>query len=150
MMDSPRGIDARTFRVYCGALAGLLVAGCRPAEPLHGVEGTVRFSDGPAVSWGIVELLPVGDGTTARGQIGPDGTFRMVTGERPGVRPGQYRIVIRQPAPADPAALDHRHAFPRVHPRYAAEETSGLSVDISAQGRTEQTEIVVERAPGGR
>jgi hypothetical protein len=119
------------------------IAGCGPSGPvLVPVSGTVTFPDGRAVPGGVIEFVPTG-GESARSAIGDDGTFSLKTGERDGIAPGNYRVVVVQRIPT----VAHKHAgkpSSSVHPKHARADSSGLERSITAADP--QLKIVVETA----
>ena len=78
--------------------AALALAGCN-AEPLtHPVSGAVTFSDGSAVSVGLIEFLPTAGGPSPRGVIQPGGTYSLTTYEADdGAPTGDYAVLVSQP-----------------------------------------------------
>jgi hypothetical protein len=113
---------------------GLLFAstpGCDGSK-LYPVEGTIVYPDGEAVTGlagASVEFDPIAGKEGARGEVQPDGTFRLGT-HKPGdgAAPGEYRVSIQPPLPAldrrAPRVLDHR---------YESFTASGLRVTIKAE-----------------
>src|SRR5262245_36789853 len=77
------------------ALLLLLVAGC--SSRLAEVHGTVTLADGSPLTRGQIVFEGEIDGApvSARGEVKPDGSYRMST-YRPGdgVPPGKYRVLI--------------------------------------------------------
>jgi hypothetical protein len=128
---------------------GLLLTaapGCDGSK-LYPVEGTIVYLDGEAVTGlagASVEFDPVAGKEGARGEVQPDGTFRLGT-HKPGdgAAPGEYRVSIQPPLPA----LDR--PAPRVlDRRYENVTTSGLRVTIKPE--TNRVRLEVERQKPGR
>ncbi|HVK08954.1 MAG TPA: hypothetical protein VM597_09285 [Gemmataceae bacterium] len=126
----------------------VLVVGCgSPGPDLHVVTGRVVFGDGRPVSAGVIEFAPPDGGPTARGRIGTDGRFTLMTGDRPGAVAGPHRIAVVQAVIAEGAAghAGRHHAASVVHPRFAAFATSGLAREV-AGGAANDFLIEVEPA----
>jgi hypothetical protein len=109
---------------------------------LYSVDGTVVYRDGQVaneLAGGSVEFDPVQGKEGARGEIGPDGSFRLGT-HRPGdgAAPGEYRVSIQPPV----ADLDRRgkRVLPR---RYEDFKTSGLRVTVRPEPN--RVTLTVER-----
>ena len=101
------------------------------------VEGRVTFPDGKPLHGGIIEFQPAGEQKgriSARGQIQPNGSFRMSTFEQAdGVIAGQHRVLIIPPLPPgriDPMKLPE----PVIHKRYERYDTSGLQFTVTPDG----------------
>jgi hypothetical protein len=142
-----RAVTMRTIALVFGL--GLLLTsapGCDGSR-LYPVEGTVVFPDGEAVT-GLaganVEFDPVGGKEGARGEVQPDGSFRLGTNKPgDGAAPGEYRVSIQPPLPA----LDR--PAPRVlDRRYENVTTSDLRVTIKAE--TNRIRLQLERPKAGR
>jgi hypothetical protein len=124
----------RTTRAALLALSALVVMGC--GGRTWPVSGKVVFPDGSPVTSGVIEFAPAeGGGPAARGAIGPDGTFDLITGKERGAAAGRYRVAVVQLGLADgyPGNVrpNHRHNRDPKAPRFVDEsfgrfETSGL------------------------
>jgi hypothetical protein len=143
----PKAVPMRAIALVIGL--GLLLAnapGCDGSK-LYPVEGTIVYPDGEAVTGlagGSVEFDPIAGKEGARGEVQPDGTFRLGT-HKPGdgAAPGEYRVSIQPPLPA----LDR--PAPRVlDRRYESVATSGLRVTIKPE--TNRVRLEVERPKRGR
>ncbi len=127
----------RTSRAAAVALLLLAAAGCGPR--LYPVRGKVALADGRPVTEGMVVFERKGEAkeaVTARGEIQPDGSYRLST-HRPGdgAPPGTYRVLV---APkTDPNAVDRAPQPPPFDPRYADFSTSGLECEVKAGGANE-------------
>ncbi|MBA4062164.1 MAG: hypothetical protein C0501_00335 [Isosphaera sp.] len=100
------------------------------------------FTDGkPAaeLAGGSVSLESAG-GAAARGEIRPDGTFRLGTrGPDDGVVPGEYRAVVV----GYTSFLPEKEPRPALAAKYRSFDTSGLTVTVKPVPN--QVELVVER-----
>lgn len=112
-------------------LAICLSGGCtsEPEDvPLTAVHGMVTYQDRP-LRVGTVIFVPDETrghtGPLARAEIGQDGSYRLLTGERPGAAPGKYRITVR-------ATLERRvgQAVLLIPEKYSDPEHSGLSCEV--------------------
>lgn len=122
----------RSSRPVAAALVLLLgAAGCGPK--LYPVRGTVTLADGKPVTEGMVVFERKGEDrpVTARGEIQPDGSYRLGThAPGDGAPPGPYRVLV---APKyDANAVDRPPAPPPFDPRYADFRTSGLEFEVKA------------------
>jgi hypothetical protein len=129
-----------------GAVAVAVHGGCSSSTPPGpaAVRGKVTFQGRP-LSGGLVVFAPDRDrGTTGkpiRGEIGPDGTFRLNHDGTSHIPPGWYRVAIAA-APGDPEP--GRPAFP---PQLRRPDTSGLLREVTA-GKEHSFEFAVE-VPNG-
>ncbi len=123
------------------------LAGCGSADWVSVATGTVAFSDGAPVSWGMVELVPEEGGSVARGEIKIDGSFSLATGRRQGLQTGRYRAVIVQTIAPEMMLRKHHHPLPRVDRRFTSPETTPLVVLVSKGQPAFETPLVVERLP---
>jgi len=109
------------------ALLLLCVAGCGRYYPVH---GTVTYADGTPVTEGLVvfERQEGGTAITARGEIQPDGSYRLSTAKPgDGVPPGKYRVLV---APkTDLNDVDKPRPAP-FDPSYTEFNTSGLEFEV--------------------
>jgi hypothetical protein len=68
------------------------------------VKGKV-VKPGASLEGGVVEFRPVGEGTRATGEIGPDGAFSLYilfgNDKLDGAVPGEYRVTVIGPTAAD-------------------------------------------------
>src|SRR5262249_54190950 len=111
-------------------LAGLI--GCKSSYHLaHPVEGTVTLADGKALTRGTVEFRseePATTGLTARGEIRPDGSYKLTTHidgkERVGAAAGRHKVTVRRPEPPEAGKADP--PAPPFAATYQSYETSPL------------------------
>jgi hypothetical protein len=85
-------------------LSGLLVSGCGgsggpPPPKTYPVSGLVSYKGGPALPGGVIQFQSESGSTlTTMGDIGPDGTFELVTlfqNERlKGAVEGRYQVTV--------------------------------------------------------
>ena len=123
-----------SVRVRRGLLPAAVVAlalglsGC--AGGLYPVRGTVTLDDGTPLTKGLVVFERVGGGTpiTARGSVGPDGTYELSTGKPgDGVPPGRYKVLVN---PLDLSDVpDEKKNLP-FDIKYTKFETSGLEFEV--------------------
>jgi hypothetical protein len=118
-------------------LAALLlgsVAGCGGPR-LYPVSGQIVWQDGsPAkeLAGGLLALESVEVRASARSDIEPDGSFRVMT-SRPGdgAYEGRYRVLIDVPRLSDRELnAGKREPRPILDPRYGQFETSGLEITV--------------------
>jgi hypothetical protein len=118
-------------RAAAVALLLLGAAGCGPK--LYSVRGKVTYPDGAPVTEGLVVFESAGPGkaVTARGEVGPDGSYELGTYRTgDGAPTGKYRVLV---APkSDPNAVDGPPRTPPFDPRYADFKTSGLEYEVTA------------------
>jgi hypothetical protein len=118
------------------AAAWLGLAGCRnsdtlPALKVYEVNGKVLMADDKPLRGGWVYFVPKGDlPVTPSAEIGPDGTFSIVTGgSGQGAPPGEYKVRIEAPQ-LRAAKKGGKHPFP---PKYKDEDSSGLVITVRAE-----------------
>lgn len=109
---SPPGIASRVPSPRARRRASLVLsiavaaAGCgeavAPAGKLRPVKGKVTFSKPAALSGLKVRFLPNSPSArTALGEIQPDGSFAVTTGDQgEGIAEGEYRVRLERPANA--------------------------------------------------
>ena len=122
----------RGLRLWWGAL------------PTYPVEGTVTFPDGTPLQRGWVEFQPVtaDQPTSARGQIGPDGRYRLTTfRQHDGAIEGEHRVLVSSPPAVDRDR--NPHPQPVTDPRFQRFETSGLSFTVSKEQAQNRFDIQV-------
>src|SRR5262249_6506243 len=114
-------------RVLALCLAALPAAGCGGYYP---VSGTVTLDDGQPLTKGLVVFESVDGTQMARGQVQPDGRYRVSTG-RPGdgVKPGRYRVLVSALDMSD--VPDERKNLP-FDVKYTRFQTSGLEFEVKA------------------
>jgi hypothetical protein len=108
----------------------LLAAGCGGATDEETVEVQGRvFYRGKPLAGGTIVFVPDesrgGAGPLARSEVGPDGRYRLRSGDRPGAVPGWHRITVA--AAGAPGAASR--ALP---PRYSDPELSGQCHEVKA------------------
>jgi hypothetical protein len=116
-----------------GLLAGL--AGCGKSDSLpvlqvYDVKGKVLLADGKPLSGGQIYFVPKGDlPLTPSGDIGPDGTFSLVTGgSGEGAPPGEYKVRIE----SRQFQADGKVKKSQVPVRYNDEDSSGVLITVRA------------------
>ena len=131
-----------------GAALVALHGGCsrKPAAGPATVRGRVTFQGRP-LAGGLVVFSPDpdrgGSGKPARGDLDPDGAFRLKLGGDPAIPPGWYRVAVA-PAPAYPTSALGGPAFPR---DLARPDKSGLVREVKP-GEENVFEFAVE-VPNG-
>ena len=129
---------------------GLFVFGCDDGRPkTYPVRGAVRFPDGKLLrnGWVEFEIQGVAKAATARGEIGPDGSFTLGTyALTDGAVAGRHRVLIASDEHIGngverPSLL----SASELHPRYQLFRTSKIEVEV----KPEPNEFVfdVEYAP---
>jgi hypothetical protein len=111
------------------ALLGPLVAGCGRGETgLVPVSGRVFYRQRP-LAGGTIVFTPDpqrgGRGPQAMARIGPDGSYRLMTGDKAGAVAGWHRITV---APARDQPLPARYRDP---------ELSGQRFEVRPAGPSE-------------
>lgn len=80
----------------------MAVAGCSSGEPLNPVTGKVTVGGKPATGATVI-FHPDGpadvNAVVASGRAGPDGTFTLTTGDKPGAKAGKYIVTVVWPDP---------------------------------------------------
>jgi hypothetical protein len=126
-------------------LAG--AAGCGRGK-VYPAGGKVVFPDGTPLVGGYVNTEPAGGDAkvSARGQIQPDGTFRLGTfADDDGAVEGEHRVLI---VPPEDTVVDERKPRkPTVHDRYRRFETSGLTITVTRDKRKNDFTLTVHK-PG--
>jgi hypothetical protein len=125
-----------------GVLVGAMAAGCG-GEGLYPVGGKVSFKDGTPVPGGLVVFEPTNPAMKegARGDIQPDGTFRLGTRkEGDGAREGHYRATV-----AVPYRFEGGGFKPVIHPRFEQLDSSKLEFTVTRDQDKNQFAIVVDK-----
>jgi hypothetical protein len=120
------------------AAALTTLVGCGHSDSLPGyhvyeVKGKVVLADGKPLNGGWISFVPKGDlPVTPSGEIGPDGTFSLVTGgSGEGAPPGEYKVRID--APQLPPAASRSRKKPAIPAKYGDEDSSGLVITVRAE-----------------
>lgn len=116
---------------YCLAAA----VGCGGDEKpnLLPVHGTVMLNGQPLATGQVVTMLETGRG--AAGQIQPDGTFELTTYEKgDGALPGTHKAAVTAYENSDMTDPEADLGKSLVPERYGNPETSGLTIDVTADG----------------
>jgi hypothetical protein len=109
------------------------------------IRGTVTYQGKPLQEGTVLYVPKSADGRQARGDIQPDGSFRLTTlREHDGAQQGEYDIVViaLEPHPGEPPSREEVEARGGIRrksiipPKYTKAETSGLS------------DVVDDRHPG--
>jgi hypothetical protein len=115
-----------------GCMALLWAAGCGGDAPrLAPVQGRVLFHGEP-LAGGTIVFTPDpdrgGSGPLASAEIGPDGHYRLHTGDRDGAVPGWHRVTV---APGSPPLTPPGQPVPLSIPaHYRDPERSRLQFEI--------------------
>jgi hypothetical protein len=126
-----------------GILVLALAAGCG-GDGLYPAGGKVAFKDGTPLQGGLVVFEPTNPAVKvgARGDIQPDGTFRLGTRkEGDGALEGHYRVTV-----AVPHRFEGGGFKPVIHPRYEHLDSSKLEFTVTRDKDKNQFAIVVEKA----
>jgi hypothetical protein len=104
-----------------------------PAYQVYEVKGKVVLADGKPLNGGWISFVPKGDlPVTPSGEIGPDGTFSLVTGgSGEGAPPGEYKVRID--APQLPPVASKSRKKPAIPVKYSDEDSSGLVITVRAE-----------------
>lgn len=111
--------------------------------PTYPASGKVAFADGKPLQGGTVEfqsISPPNTGETrvsARGNIQPDGTFKLSTFRQDdGAIAGDHRALITQPIP--PGRINPYKPVPLViNEKFQRYDTSGLTFTVTSDGPNE-------------
>jgi hypothetical protein len=143
-MEEQRRFPTEKHRTTPPALPTLLIALLLPCwigcgNKLTPVAGVVRLDGKPLAAAGVA-LHPVHGGPVASAATDADGRYRLETGSKSGVMPGEYRVsVVKQETSgfqADknglslgvaPGGIKEKWIVP---PKYTDPNTSGLSVSV--------------------
>ena len=120
----------------------LLVIGCGKNKRLV---GKVTFADGTPATNGMVIFRA--DGFMARGEIKPDGSYKMSSeGTNDGLPPGEYKVGV-QGIFGMPPSTPGQMTLPILlcDPKYGDPETSGLKCTVPAPRN--RFDIVLEPNP---
>lgn len=102
----------------------LFAVGCGGSGP--SVSGTVSFEDGTPLTSGTV--LMTGDTVEGFGEIKPDGTYTIGTGDvGDGLPNGTYKISVKSYGEAGEDGM----GVPLVAEKYTTPDTSGLTVEVN-------------------
>ena len=145
--STPRRRALRGNAAWLASLLALQAAlGCSSERPTYPVTGTVSYSDGSLVTAGTVAFESDEDLKTrvnARGEIQPDGTFRLSRGQADGAVEGRHRAIVVPPED-DSEEKRGKTSSPVIGQRFWMYETSGLEFNVETKG-TNHFQIVVER-----
>ena len=138
-------------KLVAGCLAAACLVGCGGGDrPVYRAGGQVTFADGTPVSAGRVNFRPVDDPkpVVARGEIQPDGTFRLTTFKTgDGALPGRHRVIVMPKITFDVERHTEVIAVD-IDPRFESYETSGLEFTVTEKAADNEFLITVE-PPGG-
>ena len=135
----------RRNRIGCSLsaiIAVLLSTGCHESglPNMVPIRGTVTYDGQPLTEGNVLYLPKTSGGRQARGDIQPDGSFRLTTLRKDdGAQMGEYDIVViaLNPHPGEPSReeleaagglIERGYAIPE---KYTKRETSGLSDSVS-------------------
>ena len=118
-------------------IAILVLCGCsKSGLELAPVTGKVTYQN-HNLTHGQVVLIPTGEtkGPAGMGSIQPDGTYTIMTAQKPGAIVGTHKVTVscrRKPTEAEVQALA---ATPLLIPaQYAAEPTTPLTLTVESGG----------------
>jgi hypothetical protein len=122
------------------SLWALFLSGCGSSGPVP-VRGVATLNGQP-LPYGQVAFQPtdLNVGRPALARINSDGTFAATTfKDGDGLLPGTYRMAVDAAKPPfDPTA---NGPAPRLHPRYAAGQTSELTITVSPGDSPHELEL---------
>jgi len=126
-------------------LVVVMLSGCGSGPRLTQVSGVVTLDGAPLADASIC-LIPTEEGPIANANSDAQGHFVLMTSNRPGVTPGQYRATVSKTElqGVDPQQvgvytnITEKWITPQ---RYGQVETSGLEYDISAANRDFRIEL---------
>ena len=122
-------------------LGGLLffVVGSKPgAAPLQPVQGKVTYR-GQLLQTGMIVFTPDttkgATGKQAVGQIRPDGSYSLNTGEATGASPGWYRVTVASVTTSGPASFGQAYFIPvsLIPEKYRDPDLSSISCEVKAK-----------------
>jgi hypothetical protein len=122
-------------------LGGLLffVVGSKPgAAPLQPVNGKVSYR-GQLLQTGMIVFTPDtakgATGAIAVGQIRPDGSYSLNTGEASGASPGWYRVTVASVATTAAPAYGQAYLIPvsLIPEKYRDPDLSSISCEVKAK-----------------
>ena len=129
----------RTHGIQALVLGLILLAGCQGQPPaLTQVRGKVWYKGVP-LKGGLIVFTPDSGrghrGDPAFGEIQPDGSFQLKTGEAYGAAPGWHRVTIAALGPGTTALQGHPYTpLPQslLPDKYRDPELSGLRCEVKA------------------
>lgn len=126
--------------------------GCGLAkETTYPVQGVVRFPDGKVLRGGWIEFESSGrdNPVTARGVVGPDGSFVLGTfTENDGAVPGEHRVIVMSNYQIGTGA-ERPGMIPQetLHPRFGDFGTSRLTETVKEGDNTLLIEVDYKSSP---
>lgn len=126
-----------------GCFAFCSTLGCSETRPkTYPVTGVVLFASGAPLRSGFVELIPLVEGPSARGKIGPNGKFTLGThANSDGAAAGDYVALVTQlksPVSSEmarklgPEHQEHAHETELVSLKYSSRTSSDLKCSVSS------------------
>jgi hypothetical protein len=121
-------------------LGNLMCSGCSGAKPLIPVMGQVKVK-GKAAAGALVLFHPQENsaGAIASGVTEDDGTYTLVSGAKPGVETGNYRVTVTWPGAAKVIVKMPEGMMPvtedapdRLKGRYASFQSSDLKAEVAS------------------
>jgi hypothetical protein len=138
MLGGGRALLALAALAALGTVLAVFSPGCgSKGDPVTPVRGTVAYRGSPLRGGTIVFTPDASKGTRgplALGEIQPDGTYVLKTGESPGAVAGWHRITVVAVQAASAPQPGQRFAIPQslVPERYRDPELCGLSREVKA------------------
>jgi len=110
----------------------LMLAGCGNSSGLVPVQGVLTL-DGEPVDGAAVAFVPEAEGgRAAQAMTDEDGSFRLETTDRVGIKPGKYKVTVFKLAEgAAKTAARPQSALPEI---YASKDKTPISVEIPPPG----------------
>jgi|EndMetStandDraft_3_1072993.scaffolds.fasta_scaffold131365_1 hypothetical protein len=131
----PRLPNTNKTATFLAVLACLIsIASCSKGPPIYQVKGTVKYQGKPLTT-GIVAFHHTDQKSPlVKGEIGPDGTFRLAT-KRPndGAAPGEYRVTVTSMTPGhgvEGIDKDYRPPQPLIPLKYMRLDESPLKATV--------------------
>jgi hypothetical protein len=136
---------SRSVRIWLGSaalLAAVALVGCGSGGKST-ASGTVKLEDGTPVTNGMIIFESAK--TTAKSEIGKDGTFKLRTGDQEGAEPGSYKVFFQgvNAESTDPKA----YAKPLLDPKFNDPKSTPLKFEVSTDKSKNVFDVKVSKAP---
>lgn len=122
------------IRIIVPLLVASLAAfgGCKPAEKLGRIGGTVTFQGRPVCN-GVVLFSCIDKGVNMTAQLQADGTYEIIMAKGAGLPLGDYKVCVSPPPEFHPIgqAAPPPKQYPDIPLKYRNYGTSGLTVTIA-------------------
>jgi hypothetical protein len=132
------------------ALVALYCVGCNKGAATYPAGGTVTLTDGTPLAGGSVTFrsLDVEGNPSAKGEIQPDGSFKLTTLEPgDGAVLGKHQVIVNPPVVNPPReGWPTPPAGPRIDARFSSYQDSGLEFTVTDDEAQNQFKIEVTPA----